>query len=198
MGCCSSSQPYYEEPPEPAQAPPSPTWKLPAYPAPALPPLTRQNKVIIAASRVLEDPVELDKLKRHVLNGQGEALSIVFGKSDYDAVANIRTDWDMSRRSADDYEQNDLFVPEVKKLFNIALTITSIELHTANLDMEVEFLQSFLDTLPSHGELRAFSLVTARDCPLVFSSISGLLYRNPNLQVGFKLWGTPSSWVTLD
>ena len=68
--------------------------------------------------------------------------------------------------------------------------ITSIELHTASLDMEVDFLQGFLDTLPSHGELRAFSLVTARDCPLVFSSISGLLYRNPNLQVSTDMSST--------
>ena len=74
------------------------------------------------------------------------------------------------------------FIPEVKKLFNLAMTITSIELHTAQLDVEADFLQSFLDTLPSHGELRAFSLVVARETPLVFASVSGLLYRNPGLQ----------------
>lgn len=80
MGCCSSKQQYFDEGyGEPPAAPESPTWKLPAYPAPALPPLTRQNKVIVAASRVLADPMELEKTKRHVLNGQGEALSIVFG-----------------------------------------------------------------------------------------------------------------------
>lgn len=73
------------------------------------------------------------------------------------------------------------FIPEVRKLFSLAFSISSIELHTANLDVEPTFLQTFLDTLPSHGELRAFSLITARETPLVFSTISGLMYRNPKL-----------------
>lgn len=77
------------------------------------------------------------------------------------------------------------FIPEVKKIFALAFSISSIELHTANLDMEPEFLQSFLETLPSHGELKAFSLVTAKDTPLMFVTISGLMYRNPNL-VGMR------------
>lgn len=82
----------------------------------------------------------------------------------------------------DDPDNLELFIPEVKKLFSLTLTLSSLELHTANLDVEIDFLQTFLDTLPSHGEMKAFSLVTARDCPLVFSAISGLLYRNPALQ----------------
>lgn len=83
---------------------------------------------------------------------------------------------------ADDGQLLEDFVPEVKKLFSLALTITSLEIHTANLDVEADFLHTFLDTLPSHGELKAFSLVTARDTPLVYSAISGLLYRNPGLK----------------
>lgn len=82
MGCCSSRPDAFPDgglDVEPPLPPASPLWKLPAYPAPALPPLTRQNKVIVAASRVLVDPMILEKIKRHVLNGQGEALSIVFG-----------------------------------------------------------------------------------------------------------------------
>lgn len=77
------------------------------------------------------------------------------------------------------------FIPEVKKIFSLAFSITSIEIHTANLDGEAEFLQTFLDTLPSHGELKAFSLVTAKDTPLMFVTISGLMYRNPKL-VGIR------------
>lgn len=77
------------------------------------------------------------------------------------------------------------FIPEVKKIFSRAFSISSIELHTANLDMEADFLQTFLDTLPSHGELKAFSLVTAKDTPLMFVTISGLMYRNPKL-VGMR------------
>lgn len=89
MGLCSS-QPRgppggydddgqgYGEPPAP---PESPSWKLPPFPAPALPPLTRQNKIIIAASRYIEDEDEKTKTKKCVLNGMGEALSIVFGAS---------------------------------------------------------------------------------------------------------------------
>lgn len=61
--------------------PPSPTWKLPGFPAPALPPLTRNNKVIVACSRYMHDQEEQAKTKRYVLNGSGKAISIVFGKS---------------------------------------------------------------------------------------------------------------------
>ena len=83
MGICSSRPPPrdYEPEPEPAQPPESPTWKLPVFPAPALPPLTRQNKIIIASSRYCEDEEEKIKTKKCVLNGMGEALSIVFGAS---------------------------------------------------------------------------------------------------------------------
>ncbi|KAK9895850.1 hypothetical protein P389DRAFT_210705 [Cystobasidium minutum MCA 4210] len=151
---------------DPAWPPDSPTWKLPPFPAPALPPLTRQNKVIITCSQFMEDPEEATKLKRQILNGSGEALSVVFDVGEY-------------------LEE---FIPEVKKIFSLAFSISSIELHTANLDMEAEFLQNFLDTLPSHGELRAFSLVTAKDTPLMFVTISGLMNRNPKL-VGIRLWG---------
>lgn len=86
---------------------------------------------------------------------------------------------------ADVGEYLEEFIPEVKKIFSLAFSISSIELHTANLDMEAEFLQNFLDTLPSHGELRAFSLVTAKDTPLMFVTISGLMNRNPKL-VGIR------------
>ena len=80
---CSSVAPLMDYPAvdaiEALPPPPSPTWKLPQYPAPALPPLTRNNKVIIACSRYLDDEDEKARMKRHVLNGQGEALSIIFG-----------------------------------------------------------------------------------------------------------------------
>ena len=81
MGLCSSQPlpPPYEPEPEPIPPPDSPTWKLPPFPAPALPPLTRQNKIILAASRYMEDEDEKTKTKKCVLNGMGEALSIVFG-----------------------------------------------------------------------------------------------------------------------
>jgi hypothetical protein len=75
-----------------------------------------------------------------------------------------------------------MFIPEVKKLFSLALSLTSLELHTAALEHETQFLQSFLDTIPSHTEMRAFSLITARDASVPFSAVSGLLYRNPGLQ----------------
>lgn len=87
--------------------------------------------------------------------------------------------------TADVGDYLDTFIPEVKKIFSLAFSISSIELHTANLDVEADFLQNFLETLPSHGELKAFSLVTARDTPLMFVTISGLMYRNPNL-VGIR------------
>lgn len=89
MPCCtdiipgmgsSADQAPYSPPPEPAWPPDSPTWKLPPFPAPALPPLTRQNKVIITCSQFMEDPEEAQKTKRQILNGSGEALSVVFGK----------------------------------------------------------------------------------------------------------------------
>lgn len=71
----------FDAPPDPVWPPDSPTWKLPPFPAPALPPLTRQNKVIITCSQFLEEPEEAAKLKRQILNGSGEALSVVFGES---------------------------------------------------------------------------------------------------------------------
>lgn len=90
MNCCGTSKPRksgghpgsraYHEEPEPVEPPNSPTWKLPPFPAPALPPLTRQNKVIITCSQFMEEPEEAAKLKRQILNGSGEALSVVFGE----------------------------------------------------------------------------------------------------------------------
>jgi hypothetical protein len=176
---------YDPEPPsEPAYPPDSPTWKLPPFPAPALPPLTRQNKIIITQSQFVDDPEQAQKTKRHVLNGSGEAMSIVFGECRnpflYHTIAEERLML-LINAATDVGESLDTFLPEVKKLFSLAFSISSIELHTANLDVEAGFLQNFLETLPSNGELRAFSLVVAKDTPLVFSTISGLMYRNPKL-----------------
>ena len=85
MNCCgppakSGPSPRVKQEPDEILPPDSPTWKLPPFPAPALPPLTRQNKVIITCSQFMEEPEEAAKLKRQILNGSGEALSVVFGE----------------------------------------------------------------------------------------------------------------------
>lgn len=70
----------YQPEPEPLMPPKSPSWKLPSFPAPVLPSLTQQNKIIIASTRYVDDEEEKQKTKKCVLNGSGEALSVVFGK----------------------------------------------------------------------------------------------------------------------